>query len=65
MFCLISFPEIGFIVWVAVLIFGCKAVFQNPFISRKEKMFWLVMVVVLNWIGLLCYYYTFYVKDKE
>ena len=46
MFCLISFPEIGFIVWVAVLIFGCKAVFQNPFISRKEKMFWLVLYVL-------------------
>ncbi|MCS2891086.1 hypothetical protein [Parabacteroides faecis] len=35
--CLISLPEIGFIVGIAVILFGCKAVMQNPFISRGAE----------------------------
>ena len=29
----IALPEIGFIIGIAVIIFGCTAVMQNPFIS--------------------------------
>ena len=35
--CWISLPEIGYIVGIAVILFGCKAVSQNPFISKKQK----------------------------
>ncbi len=62
---LIGLPEIGFIVGVAVIIFGCTAVMQNPFIGAGQKMLWIVTILVLNWIGLLWYYYVFYIKDKE
>ena len=50
---MISFPEIGLIVGIAVVLFGCKAVSQNPFISRQQKILWMLTIVVLNWIGLL------------
>ena len=59
--CWISLPEIGYIVGIAVILFGCKAVSQNPFISKKQKM---LTILFLNWIGLLWYYYTFYMKEK-
>ena len=59
--CWISLPEIGYIVGIAVILFGCKAVSQNPFISKKQKILWMLF---LNWIGLLWYYYTFYMKEK-
>ena len=62
---MISFPEIGLIVGIAVVLFGCKAVSQNPFISRQQKILWMLTIVVLNWIGLLWYYYTFYMRDKD
>ena len=29
--CWISLPEIGYIVGIAVILFGCKAVSQKPF----------------------------------
>ena len=61
---LIGLPEIGWIVGVAVILFGCKAVSRNPFISRGQKILWMLTIVALNWIGLLWYYYTFYMKDK-
>ena len=63
--CMIGLPEFGFIVWVAVLLFGIKAVSQNPFISRGQKILWILTVLILNWIGLLWYYYTFYMKDNK
>ncbi|RHJ82710.1 hypothetical protein [Parabacteroides sp. AM08-6] len=63
--CWISLPEIGVIAGVAVILFGCKAVSQNPFISRGQKILWMLTIVVLNWIGLLWYYYVYYMKDKE
>lgn len=37
--CWISLPEIGYIVGIAVILFGCKAVSQNPFISKKQRFF--------------------------
>ena len=64
-FCLMGLPELGFIVWIAVLLFGIKAVSQNPFITKGQKFLWIITVLVLNWIGLLWYYYTFYMKDKK
>lgn len=64
-FCMIGLPEFGFIVWVAVLLFGIKAVSQNPFITKAQKFLWILTVLVLNWIGLLWYYYTFYMKDNK
>lgn len=63
--CMIGLPEIGYIVGIAVILFGVKAVSQNPFISRGQKILWMLTIVFLNWIGLLWYYYTFYMKDKE
>ena len=39
--CWISLPEIGYIVGIAVILFGCKAVSQNPFISKKQKILWM------------------------
>ena len=51
--CLISLPEAGIIVGIAVILFGCKAVTQNPFISRGQKIVWILIIIVLNWIGLL------------
>lgn len=62
--CLIGLPEFGFIIGIAVILFGLKAVSQNPFISRGQKILWMLTIVVLNWIGLLWYYYTYYMKDK-
>lgn len=64
MLCWISFTEIGFIIGVAVVLFGCKAVLQNPFISRGQKMLWMLTILVLNWIGLLWYYYIYYYKNS-
>ena len=62
--CWISLPEIGYIVGIAVILFGCKAVSQNPFISKKQKILWMLTILFLNRIGLLWYYYTFYMKEK-
>lgn len=60
--CLIGLPEIGYIVGIAVIIFGITAVRQNPFISFGQKALWILTILVLNWIGLLLYYYVFYIK---
>ncbi|WP_075966898.1 PLDc N-terminal domain-containing protein [Parabacteroides massiliensis] len=60
--CLIGLPEVGYIVGIAVLLFGITAVRQNPFISRGQKILWILTIIVLNWIGLLLYYYTYYIK---
>ena len=54
--CLIGLPEVGYIVGIAVLIFGITAVRQNPI--------WILTIIVLNWIGLLLYYYTYYIKKS-
>lgn len=62
--CLIGLPEIGLILGIAVILFGLKAVSQNPFISRGQKILWMLTIVCLNWIGLLWYYYTYYMKNK-
>jgi hypothetical protein len=64
-FCLIGLPEFGLIVGIAVILFGCKAVSQNPFITKKQKILWMLTIIVLNWIGLLWYYYTFYMKEDD
>ncbi len=61
----IGIPELGMIVGIAVILFGCKAVSQNPFIDRKQKLLWMLTIVVLNWVGLLWYYYVFYMKNNE
>lgn len=63
--CLIGLPEIGFIISVAVILFGCTAVMQNPFITKGKKFMWILTIVFLNWIGLLLYYYTYYMKDSN
>lgn len=60
--CLIGLPEVGYIVGIAVLLFGITAVRQNPFFSRGQKILWILTIIVLNWIGLLLYYYTYYIK---
>lgn len=60
--CLIGLPEVGYIVGIAVLLFGITAVRQNLFISRGQKILWILTIIVLNWIGLLLYYYTYYIK---
>ena len=52
--CLIGLPEVGYIAGVR----------QNPFISRGQKILWILTIVVLNWIGLLLYYYTYYIKKN-
>ena len=57
--CLIGLPEVGYIAG-----FGITAVRQNPFISRGQKILWILTIVVLNWIGLLLYYYTYYIKKN-
>lgn len=62
---LISLPEFGVIASVAVVLFGCKAVSQNPFISRRQKLLWMLTIVMLNWIGLLWYYYIYYMRDSN
>lgn len=64
MLCWISFTEIGFIVGIAVILFGCKAVLQNPFIGKGQKILWMLTILVLNWIGLLWYYYVYYYKNS-
>ncbi|OAV74685.1 hypothetical protein Barb7_01772 [Bacteroidales bacterium Barb7] len=61
----ISLPETGVIVGVAVILFGCKVVSQNPFINRRQKICWMLTILVLNWIGLLLYYYLFYVRSER
>lgn len=62
--CMISLPEIGWIIGIAVILFGLKAVSQNPFIGKGQKLLWMLTILVLNWIGLLWYYYVYYMKDK-
>ena len=57
-------PQIICWIGIAVILFGCKAVSQNPFISKKQKILWMLTIVFFNWIGLLWYYYTFYMKEK-
>ena len=52
--CWISLPEIGYIVGIAVILFGCKAVSQNPFISKKQKILWMLTILFLN----CCLLYT-------
>ena len=61
----IGIPELGMIAGIAVILFGCKAVSQNPFIDRKQKLLWMLTIVVLNWIGPLWYYYVFYMRNNE
>lgn len=61
----IGIPELGMIAGIAGILFGCKAVSQNPFIDRKQKLLWMLTIVVLNWIGLLWYYYVFYMRNNE
>lgn len=61
----IGIPELGMITGIAVILFGCKAVSQNPFIDRKQKLLWMLTIIVLNWIGLLWYYYVFYMRNNE
>lgn len=63
--CMISLPELGVIVWVAVLLFGCKAVSQNPMLTKGQKILWIGTIVILSWIGLLWYYYVFYMKNDD
>lgn len=62
--CWIAFSEIGYIIGIAVLIFGITAVWQNPFINLGQKILWIATILLLNWIGLLLYYYKFYIKGK-
>lgn len=64
-FCMIGLPEFGLIAGVAVVLFGFKAVSQNPFITRGQKILWMLTILVLNWVGLLWYYYMFYIKDNK
>jgi len=61
---MIGLPELSIIISVAVIIFGCTAVMQNSFISRGQKILWMLTILVLNWIGFLWYYYTFYIKNN-
>lgn len=61
----IGISELGMIAGIAVILFGCKAVSQNPFIDRKQKLLWMLTIVVLNWVGLLWYYYVFYMRNNE
>ena len=61
---MIGLPELSIIISVAVIIFGCTAVMQNPFLSRGQKILWILTILVLNWIGFLWYYYTFYIKNN-
>ena len=61
----IGIPELGMIAGIAVILFGCKAVSQNPFIDRKQKLLWMLTIVVLNWIGVLGDYYFFYMRNNE
>lgn len=63
--CMISLPEIGFIASIAVILFGCTAVMQNPFIKTGEKILWIMTILVLNWLGLLWYYYIYYIREKK
>ena len=62
---MIGLPELGVIIHIAVIIFGCTAVLQNPFISRGQKFLWLLTIIFLSWIGFLWYYYTFYIKNND
>lgn len=62
--CLIGLPEVGFIIYIAILLFGIKAVSQNPNLNRKQKGLWILTIIILSWIGLLWYYYVYYIKDK-
>ncbi len=64
-FCMLGLPELGVILWITILLFGIKAVSQNPVITRTQKIVWMLTIFVLNWIGLLWYYYIFYMNDKK
>ena len=62
----IGIPELGMIAGIAVILFGCKAVSQNPFIDRKQKLLWMLVALdvddcspELDWsaVVLLCFLY--------
>ncbi len=63
-FCLIGLPEVGYIVGITVIIIGITAVRQNPFLSKGQKLLWILTILLLNWIGLLWYYYMYYIRNK-
>lgn len=63
--CFIGLIEVGVIIGVATLIFGITAVYQNPFISMRQKIVWIATILLLNWVGLLFYYYTFYIRNQK
>lgn len=63
--CWISFSEIGYIIAIATILFGVTAVLQNPFIGKWSKLGWIFTILMLNWIGLLLYYFKYYVKDNR
>lgn len=62
---MISFTEIGFIVAIVSIYLGVTAVLQNPFLPVVKKILWIVLILLTNWIGLLVYYFTFYVKKSN
>lgn len=62
---MISFLEIGYILSIAVILFGFTAVRQNPVLTKKQKVLWMITILFLNWIGLLWYYYVFYMKGND
>ena len=33
-------------------------------VNARQKILWILTIVVLNWIGLLLYYYTYYIKKN-
>ncbi|MFQ9021700.1 MAG: PLDc N-terminal domain-containing protein [Parabacteroides merdae] len=36
----------------------------KSFHQSRQKILWILTIVVLNWIGLLLYYYTYYIKKN-
>ena len=63
--CLITLSEIGYIISIAVILFGCTAVMQNPFIKTGQKILWIITILALNWLGLLWYYYIYYIRENK
>lgn len=62
---MISLPEIGFIVAIVSIYLGVTAVLQNPFLPVAKKILWIILILLTNWIGLLIYYFTFYMKKSN
>jgi len=53
---------VAMIFWIFMLI-DCLS--KRKFKTENDKIIWVIVLVFLNWIGALVYYFTIYKKGKQ